>query len=581
MVGDEAGGGVNACSDTFAFALARAGLNVFTTQDYRSLIKGDEVRGGGHINSSIRVSDKTLHTHGDGLDVLIAMDWGLINNGKGTIATHAEDINPGGIIIYDNSKNQLQDAGRFTNRGITIYGVPAKTIAEKDLKFDKAANMALIGAACAAVNFDKDFKTIEKMVQDFFGRKGPDIVAKNLEAVRRGAAEVAAQGVTDKYRLDTLPYRERLLINGNQAFSLGALAGGCRWCSSYPITPASDIMEELAKHFQRYNGHMQQCEDELAAISAAIGASLAGARSLTCTSGPGLSLKQESIGLAAVTETPLVIVDVMRVGPSTGMPTKTSQEDLNQMLYGTHGEIPKIILAPGDVAECFEAGWRSFNLADKYQTPVFVALDRYLGQAKVTIDPFDFSKVRIERGKLLEDGEADKDYKRHEYTADGISLRALPGHKNAIIKTTGVEHTEFGNATENRETRKRNMQKRMGKEYYALSDMKSPQEYGMGGLTLVGWGSTKGVLLETQERLAQKGIRSRVVQYTDVWPIDAVGSKHLFDRLGTPVVIENNYTGQFRHLLERTLGFKMAGLVKYDGQPWTPGELTDIIARSI
>jgi 2-oxoglutarate ferredoxin oxidoreductase subunit alpha len=325
---------------------------------------------------------------------------------------------------------------------------------------------------------------------------------------------------------------------------------------------------------------MVQAEDELSAINMAIGAAFSGARSLAASSGPGIALMIEALGLSAVTETPLVLVDVQRCGPSTGMPTRMEQADLNLLIYGAHGEIPRIVIAPSDIEECFYQTLRAFNLAEKYQCPVIIATDQFLSQSQRTTWPFDLAKATIDRGWLLTDDELerlDSPFRRYLITERGISPRTIPSQEQGIYKTTGVEHVESGNATENPDARTRMMKKRFLKlDTFRREDMQPPKTFGNpeSDITIVGWGSTKGVILEVMERFRlEEGIDLKLMQISDIWPFPDQAVADMLRGSRQVVVVENNFTGQMANLIRQQTGIECSKAVKYNGAPFSPNEL--------
>jgi 2-oxoglutarate ferredoxin oxidoreductase subunit alpha len=309
----------------------------------------------------------------------------------------------------------------------------------------------------------------------------------------------------------------------------------------------------------------------------AIGANFAGARAMTATSGGGFSLMSEALGLAGMCEVPLVVVEAQRGGPSTGLPTRTEQSDLLFVLSASQGEFPRLVLAPGTIEEYFECGWRAFNLAERYQTPVIVISDHLLAASVRTIEveAIDFDKVTIDRGKLLSPGELDtlsEPYRRHRFSEDGISPRAVPGHPKAVYATASDEHDEFGHITEDMQNRHRMMEKRMRKLEIARQDIEPPTRYGpdQAQLTLVGWGSTYGVLREVVDRL---GGKARLVHFRDLWPFPAKAATEALQG-GKLVVVENNYTGQFRRLLQSETCLSVEHTIsRYDGRPLSPEDV--------
>jgi 2-oxoglutarate ferredoxin oxidoreductase subunit alpha len=566
LAGGEAGDGVFAVSDMLALMFARAGLEVLTTQTYSSRIRG------GHINASVRIAERDLLSQGDELDLLIALDLE-------TVELHRRAVRDGGIVLYDNSQGEI-DLNDLEQRRVTVFPIPARKIAREKLNAPIMKNIVMTGAALTAVNFDPEFEFLGGIVRERFLSKGERVVAKNMEAAAAGREHIQQANKSVNYKMEKRERRRKMLLQGSDAVAFGALVAGCRFMASYPITPASDVMEYLVAKFPKYNGVMVQAEDELSAINMAIGAAFSGARSITASSGPGIALMIEALGLAAVTETPLVLVDVQRCGPSTGMPTRMEQADLNLLVYGAHGEVPRIVIAPSDIEECFYQTIRAFNLAEKYQCPVIVATDQYLSQSQRTTLPFDLSKVTIDRGWLLSDDELkslDGPFKRYLITESGISPRTIPSQERGIFKTTGVEHVETGNATENPDARSRMMQKRFLKlDTFRQEDMLPPKIFGHpeSDITIVGWGSTKGVILEVMERFKrQEGIDLKLMQLLDIWPFpdQAVGDVLRTSR--QVIVVENNFTGQMANLIRQQTGIECSKVVKYNGAPFSPKEL--------
>jgi len=566
MAGGEAGDGVFAVSDMLGLLFARAGLEVCTTQTYSSRIRG------GHINASVRVDQRELLSHGDELDLLIALDLE-------TVELHRKEMREGGIVIYDNSQGEI-DLSDLEQRRVSVFPIPARKIAREKLQAPIMKNIVMTGAALTTVDFDPDFAFLGELIRERFLSKGEKIVAKKMEAAASGRDLIRQMNKPVNYKMEQRQREKKMLLQGSDAVAFGALVAGCRFMASYPITPASDIMEYLVNKFPKYNGVMIQAEDELAAINMSIGAAFSGARALAASSGPGITLMIEALGLAAVTETPLVIVDVQRCGPSTGMPTRMEQADLNLLIYGAHGEVPRIVIAPSDIEECFYQTIRAFNLADKYQCPVIVATDQYLSQSQRTTRPFDLSKVTIDRGWLLTEEDLkrfDGQFKRYQFTDRGISPRTIPSLEGGIFKTTGVEHVETGNATENPAARVRMMDKRFLKlETFRREDLQPPQIYGDpdSEIALVGWGSTKGIILEVMEWFKQEeGLDLKLVHLLDLWPFPDQAVAQALKTARQAIVIENNFMGQMANLIRQQTGIECQKVLKYSGAPFAPQEL--------
>jgi 2-oxoglutarate/2-oxoacid ferredoxin oxidoreductase subunit alpha len=556
-----AGQGVESSGAGFAKALSRGGLHVFGLQDYMSRIRG------GLNFSQLRVHEKAIYCHEDAVHVLLPLN-------KEGLESYQDQVVQGGGIIYDDSLSV--DEGTITSRGRKAMPVPLVEIA-KEHGERVMANTAALGAAAGVVEYS--YERLAEIIRENFQRKGSEVVAANLRVARAAylyAQERYAAGFG--WKLAEIPGApQRMLMTGNQAFALGALAGGCRFVSAYPMTPATSIIEWMARHEHTFGVVTKHAEDEIAAINMAIGANFAGVRAMTATSGGGFSLMAEALGLAGICEIPLVVLEAQRGGPSTGLPTRTEQSDLLFVLFASQGEFPRLVLAPGTIEEYFVCGWRAFNLAEKYQTPVIVLSDEFLAASLRTIEveDIDFDRVEIDRGKLLSDKDLDRlgeTYKRHLFTPDGISPRAIPGHPKGVFATASDEHDELGHITEEMENRRKMMQKRMRKLEPASQEMEAPTRYGPDDapLVLVGWGSTYGVLREAVDRLQGK---ARLVHVRDLWPFPAQGAANSLET-GKVVVVENNYTGQFRRFLQSETCIRVDHSIhRYDGRPFSPEDI--------
>ncbi len=434
-VGGQQGEGIESTGEIFCIALNRLGYYLYGYRHFSSRIKG------GHTNNKIRVSTTEVRAISDDLDILIAFD-------QETIDFNFHELRPGGIVVADAKFNPtIPD-----NTDVNLYVIPFTDIAS-ELGTSLMKNMVAVGASSAVLGLDET--AYLDVVEEIFGRKGEQVVQKNMDAIKRGSQymkELLGEKV-NMMQLEKADGQKRMFMIGNDAIAFGAVAGGARFMSAYPITPASEIMEYLIKKLPKVGGTVIQTEDEIAACTMAIGANYAGVRTLTASAGPGLSLMMEAIGLAGITETPLVIVDTQRGGPSTGLPTKQEQSDLMAMIYGTHGEIPKIVMAPSTVEEAFYDIVEAFNLSEEYQVPVIFLTDLQLSLGKQTVEPLKLDKVEIRRGKLdleaeLPERENKAYFKRYEVTEDGVSPRVLPGMKNGVHHVTGVEHDETGKPSE-------------------------------------------------------------------------------------------------------------------------------------
>ncbi len=562
-VGGQQGEGIESTGEIFAIALNRLGYYLYGYRHFSSRIKG------GHTNNKIRVSTTQVRSISDDLDILVAFD-------QETIDVNYSELHKNGVIMADAkfgpSKPEDTEA--------SLYAVPFTEIAT-ELGTSLMKNMVAIGATSAVL--DLDIQVFEEVVQEIFGRKGQQVVEKNMEAIKAGYEYMKEQlgENVGTMQLEKADGQKRLFMIGNDAIAMGALAGGCRFMAAYPITPASEIMEYLIKKLPSVGGAVIQTEDEIAAVTMAIGANYGGVRAITASAGPGLSLKMEAIGLSGITETPLVIVDTQRGGPSTGLPTKQEQSDLMAMIYGTHGEIPKIVMAPSTVQEAFYDTAEAFNLAEEYQCPVIILSDLQLSLGKQTVEPLDFSKVEIRRGKLqtgeLPELDAKGYFKRYEVTEDGVSPRTIPGMKNGIHHVTGVEHEETGKPSESAANRIAQMDKRFRK----ISNLKfdtpvyknAPHEEA--DLLIVGFNSTRGAIEEAIGRLEQDGLKVNHAQVRLIHPFPVDEMLPLVQSAKKIAVIENNATGQLANILKMNVGHadKVHKVLKYDGNPFLPHEI--------
>jgi 2-oxoglutarate ferredoxin oxidoreductase subunit alpha len=373
-----------------------------------------------------------------------------------------------------------------------------------------------------------------------------------------------------------------MLLTGNEAIALGAIAAGCRFMSAYPMTPASSIMEYLAAHGDDFGIVVVQAEDEIAAINMITGAGYTGTRSMTATSGGGFSLMVEGLGLAGITETPIVVVNAQRPGPAIGLPTRTEQCDMEFMLYASHGEFPRAVLAPATIEECFYLTVKAFNLADKYQIPVMILTDQHLASSYTTVEKFDLDRVNIDRGLLFSDNESGIEYKRHRITESGISPRAFPGRKNMLVITDSDEHDESGHLIEDAETRTLMMQKRMRKLTGLRLDISPPKTKGEknADILLIGWGSTAGAIEEAAELLRKEEFNVGSLHFSELMPFPAEAAIEALDNAGASYVIENNATGQLAHLIRAETGRQVSGKVlKYDGRPFSPAYIVAAVKK--
>jgi 2-oxoglutarate ferredoxin oxidoreductase subunit alpha len=568
-IGGEAGDGIDSTGKIFARALSRAGRHVYTSKDFASRIRG------GYTAYKVRTAVNPVESVVDRLDVLIALT-------ERTIEENLDELHDGSVIIYDGEQTTMQDVK--VPEGMIGLEVPLKSLAE-EAGGAIMRNVVALGAACEVADFP--IENLDEALVKRFGDKGQAIVENNKEAARLGQEYVRENyDYGFEYELETTD-NDYVLLNGDEAIGMGAIAAGCRFYAGYPITPATDVMEYLTGRIEQYGGAVVQAEDELAAINLALGAARAGARSMTATSGPGIDLMAETFGLVATTETPLVIANVMRSGPSTGMPTKQEQGDLNMMLYGGHGEIPRFVVAPTTVAECFHKTIEAFNLAEKYQIPVYLTADLSMAVTERTYDPeeFDMDAVEIERGKVVDEAEIDQwldeqgRFRAHAATEDGISPRAFPGTLDGAHMTTGLEHDELGRRTEEEEVRVEQVDKRERKVETARDrEDWTPREFGDpdADTLVLSWGSNEGAI---REAMAQLEMPIRFLSVPYIYP-----RPDLSDAIATAediLVVECNATGQFADLIEHDALTRVQRINKYTGVRFKADELAEEIRDAV
>jgi 2-oxoglutarate ferredoxin oxidoreductase subunit alpha len=564
-VGGQQGEGIESTGEIFCIALNRLGYYLYGYRHFSSRIKG------GHTNNKIRVSTTDVRSISDDLDILIAFD-------QETIDVNFHELRDGGIVVADAKFNPTIPESAT----VSLYAVPFTDMAT-ELGTSLMKNMVAVGASSAVLGLDENVYV--KVVEEIFGRKGKQVVDKNMEAIKRGS-QYMKELLGDKVslmQLEKADGNQRMFMIGNDAIAFGALAGGARFMAAYPITPASEIMEYLIKKLPKVGGTVIQTEDEIAACTMAIGANYGGVRTLTASAGPGLSLMMEAIGLSGITETPLVIVDTQRGGPSTGLPTKQEQSDLMAMIYGTHGEIPKVVIAPSTVEEAFYDAVEAFNIAEEYQCPVILLTDLQLSLGKQTAQPLDYNKIQIRRGKLDLNAQPEKQgkeyFKRYEVTQDGISPRVIPGTKNGIHHVTGVEHAETGKPSESAANRIAQMDKRMRKLDSLRSKFDTPvfknAKHEEADVLLVGFNSTRGTIEEAMERLERDGLKVNHAHIRLIHPFPKQELLPLVQDAKKVVVVENNATGQLASIIKMNLGHgeKISSFLKYDGNPFLPKEI--------
>ncbi|MFB0543413.1 MAG: 2-oxoacid:acceptor oxidoreductase subunit alpha [Candidatus Bathyarchaeia archaeon] len=560
MIGGEAGDGITRSGLLLAKAFLRGGLHIFGANDYQSTIRG------GHNFYILRVKGEEVYSQGDLIDLLIALN-------EDTITRHEGELVPGGGVIYDGE--QVEIAPQRGN--LKLYSVPLRRIVQ-DLRGRLIMrNTVALGAAIALLNYD--LTLLEEVLRDTFEEKVAEL---NVAASESGYNYIKENYSADfGYRLERQRSGRKVALGGNEAIGLGAISGGCRFYAAYPMTPASGLLHFMADQERNYDMVVLQAENEIASINMIVGASFAGVRAMTATSGGGFCLMSEGFGQAAEMETPIVVMVGQRPGPSTGLPTYTAQGDLRFVLHASQGEFPRVIIAPGDVEECFYETIRAFNLAEKYQLPVVLLADKHLLESHFEADPFDPSRIKIERGELVtEEYRGEEEYKRYKFTESGISPRAIPGTKGAIVLANSTEHSEYGYSTENPVLTTKMNEKRFRKLSLLVKELDSiatTKLYGprRADVTIISWGSTKGPVREAVRLLEERGITANFLQvlYLEPFPTSAVA--RVLETAKKTVVVENNLTSQLSSLIrEKLLREVDHKVLKYDGRPFNPGEIS-------
>jgi 2-oxoglutarate ferredoxin oxidoreductase subunit alpha len=542
LIGGEAGQGLVTIGELLAKSLVRCGYYIVVTQSYQSRIRG------GHNTYMIRVSPEQISAPREAIDLLVALD-------QNTLTLHQNEISADGFILID--------------QGFWCDGESCLKIPYKQLAPERYSNIVALGVLGALLGLDQDL--LLKTLDDFFGKKDPKVGEEN----RRVLAEALRWGMQKPSNPKLPPASKapaRMMMNGNEAIAFGAISAGLRFYSFYPMTPATTIGQTLAAYAGKIGLIVEQAEDEIAAINMAVGASFAGASSMVGTSGGGFALMVEGVSLAAMTETPVVVVVAQRPGPATGLPTRTEQADLNFVLHAGHGEFPRAIFAPGSVEECFELARRALFLAEKYQGPVFLLTDQFLADSARAVAPFKIENLPYIQPPDLKLSSSIP-YRRFALGREGLSPRLIPGAAEHRVVAGSDEHTEDGHLTEDLGVRKTMVEKRLQKGAGILREVIPPEYLGDKNpdLLFVSWGSTKGAVSEAAEELRDKGGTVGGLHFSQVWPLVPDQFTGFLKAAKRVVAIEGNATGQFAGLVRRESGFEIKERIgRYDGLPITP-----------
>ncbi|MFZ5989565.1 MAG: 2-oxoacid:acceptor oxidoreductase subunit alpha [Bacillota bacterium] len=545
LIGGSAGQGMETLSSILEKILKRKGFEIFTIRDYMSRVRG------GHNFIQIRFSDKKLSSHRDGLSGIIALN-------DETISIHTKRLDEYGFIIGDEE---------LTINDNRLVKLPLKFWA-KNIGNLKVFGSVAIGAVLKM--FDLDLSFVQGVLEDTFKK---DAAAQNMTAVEEGC-----KLVDSRYKIDLPSKDDNILINGNDAIALGVLAAGCKFYSAYPMTPSTSIMNYLASKMEDAKIVVEQAEDEIAAINMAIGASYAGVRAMTGTSGGGFALMVEALGLSAMQEVPLVIAEIQRPGPTTGLPTRTEQADLKFVISASQGEFPRMVIALRNPEDCFYQTVRAFNLADKYRIPVILLGDQFLADYTSTVKPFDLGRVEIIRYLNMEEYSDGREFRTYEFTDSGISPRIIPGKiKGTRVLVDSDEHDEYGRITESAEVRVRMNDKRLRKFEALSEELIEPCFYGVDDpdVLILGWGSLDGPIREAVALLNKDNNRKYgALVFGDIWPLPVKLLKEKAKQAKSIINVEQNATGQLASIIMEVTGIGCTGrFLKYDGRPVSAEEI--------
>jgi len=568
-IGGEAGFGIMTTGEVFARICMRAGLNVFTYPEYPSLIRG------GHNTVQVTVSANPVTSHSLTIQLLLALN-------RATLELHVQEMCSGGIIVYDTSDLTFTDFQEksIRRKDIQLLGLPLEELARAGGGQKLMRNTVALGISCALLNIPAAH--LHEVLEDAFKHKGQDIVDLNAAIVMAGYKAITKQQAANfAWRItQSKPKTAQALFTGNDALSMGAIQAGCQFFSAYPMTPASSILHFIAEHGPKYGMVVRHAEDEIAAIHHAIGAAYTGVRAMTASAGGGFALMTEAVGMAAMTEVGIVIVEAQRGGPSTGLPTWTEQGDLRQVLHASQGDFPRIVLAPSSHVECFTMMQEAFHLADLYQTPVIVMTDKYLAEGQRNVAIKDLKVKKVTRGKIAKNIPAQKDGAFGRYrtdVADGIAPRSLPGELNGVFLANSDEHDKFGYSNEDIPERKAQVERRARKITTLKKNLPPPRYCGpeSAPLTVVTWGSTAGAVEAALQIVQQEhGIGLNAMIITMITPLPVAEIQKTLKKSKKTVIVEANYSGQLAGWLREQTGCTFDHAInRYDGRPFDPAEL--------
>jgi len=565
-VGGEGGEGIISTGDFIAAIAAKAGNNILTFKTFPAEIKG------GYAMYQTRISDEPVLSEGDGFDIFVAFNGEAYEMNK-------KFLTKGKVFVYDGPEGDFEPE---EHPGVTAYAVPMSKIAKEDIGVYRSKNMVCMGALSGL--FDLDFDLIKTFIVSKFQKKGQDVVDVNIRALEAGR-DYCKNNLQkkDNYSIAKSEPKDMIIISGNDAAGLGGIAAGVEFFSCYPITPATEVAYFTADHIYKTGGTLVQAEDEIASIANIIGASYAGKRSMTTTSGPGISLMSEMIGMSSMSELPIVIVGVQRGGPATGLPTKHEQSDLFIATHGSHGDAPRIVLAAENVQDCYDLTIEAFELAEKYQMPVFMLSDGSMGFRTESIRRPDMKSAKRARRKHFGGSKEGELFMRYEVTEDNISPVSFPGDKGGRYIATGLEHAETGAPRYDTVNRNKMMNKRFGKIANIEDEYKAVEVEGddNADIGLIAWGSTQGCVRETVKRLRKKGLKVAAIYPKMVWPIPVRQINAFAGKCKKIMVPEVNYQGQFAELIKSKTDLDPIKYNIYGGAPFTPAEMCEKVEEVI
>lgn len=575
-INGEAGDGVLSAGEILCDVFFEAGVWLCTYKNFPSRIRG------GHTSYSIRIADDFCLSRAEKTDILLAFD-------EDAFLAHNNELKSGSIVIYDPAK--IKNIIKSDNMGITYYEIPLADLSTKNFAKALYKNSIMIGVVAAILEIDS------KHIQSSFikyikAKKGEEAFKINMQAYDLGVQYYKNVINGKNMKMPACGFnKDMMMISGNDSCVIGALAGGCRFIAAYPISPATEIFEAMCSLMPEFGGTALQAEDEIAAVCAAIGAGFGGTRAMSSTSGPGISLMAEAIGLSGCSEVPLVIIDAQRPGPSTGLPTKTEQGDINHVIFCSHGDIPRIVISAGNVRESFEFTANAFNLAEICQCPVILLSEQSIAQNKFAVKKFDLSKIEIDRGKLLSEEELlapGYKFARYEFTNDGISPRAIPSQKGGVHLCNGNEHEESGRITEDPELRTKMTDKRMKKIDAARVSkyLPAPKYFGDDnakyGIIVTGYNS--GAAAEAIDKIkTSKGCSYKVMQLTALLPFPDKEALEFIKKYDKIFVIENNKSAQLSGLIKMHIPLhdKLVSILKYDGIAFSADEIVRKLMEAV